>query len=76
MSKPVCVVWMNDAKTYEQALARADIVDRFELHCLKDDQPIPDGIASLKINEFISSSPNTSTDPRAHQWRRHKPVNL
>lgn len=46
MSKPVCVVWMNEAKAYEQALARTGLVDRFELHCLKIDQPIPDDLAA------------------------------
>lgn len=46
MSKPVCVVWNNDAKVYEQALARTGIGDRFELHCLKVDQTIPDDLAA------------------------------
>ncbi|MGZ8268607.1 MAG: D-2-hydroxyacid dehydrogenase [Burkholderiales bacterium] len=46
MSKPVCVVWMNDAKVYEQALARAGVADRFELHCLKLDETIPDDLAA------------------------------
>ena len=46
MSKPVCVVWMNDAKAYEQALTRAGLSDRFELHSLKLDQTIPDDLAA------------------------------
>jgi phosphoglycerate dehydrogenase-like enzyme len=45
MSKPVCVVWMNDVGDYEQALARAGLADRFELHGFKLDQTIPDEIA-------------------------------
>jgi phosphoglycerate dehydrogenase-like enzyme len=46
MSKPVCVVWMNDAKAYERALERTGLIDQFELHCLKIDQPIPDDLAA------------------------------
>ena len=46
MSKPVCVVWMNEAKVYEQALTRMGLVDQFELHTLKIDQPIPDELAA------------------------------
>jgi phosphoglycerate dehydrogenase-like enzyme len=46
MSKAVCVVWMNEAKVFEQALARAGLADRFELHCLKADQPLPDDLAA------------------------------
>jgi phosphoglycerate dehydrogenase-like enzyme len=46
MSKPVCVVWMNEAKVYEQALERMGLVDQFELHTLKLDQPIPDELAA------------------------------
>ena len=46
MSKPVCVVWMNESKAYEQALTRAGLIDQFELHCLKTDQPIPDDLAT------------------------------
>src|SRR5688572_26097194 len=45
MSKPVCVVWVNDAKTYEQALTRAGLAERFELHTLKLDQPLSDDLA-------------------------------
>lgn len=45
MSKPVCVLWMNDAQIYEQALARAGLAEQFELHRLPQDQPIPDALA-------------------------------
>jgi phosphoglycerate dehydrogenase-like enzyme len=45
MSKPVCVVWSNDAKAYEQALAREQLLDRFELHSLKLDETISDDLA-------------------------------
>ena len=46
MSKPVCVVWMNEAKVYEQALTRAGLGDQFELHTLKLEQPLPDDLAA------------------------------
>lgn len=46
MSKPVCVVWMNEAKAYEQALTRTGLLDQFELHCLKIDQSLPDDLAA------------------------------
>ena len=46
MSKPVCVVWINEAKAYEQALTQAGLVERFELHCLTPDQAIPDDLAA------------------------------
>lgn len=46
MGKPVCVVWLNDAKVYEQALTRAGLLDRFELHSVKMDQPVPDDVAA------------------------------
>ena len=45
MSKPVCVVWMNDAKAYEQALERAGLTDKLEVHTLKLDQQISDDVA-------------------------------
>ncbi len=45
MSKPVCVLWLNEAKVFEQALARAGISDLFELHSPAPDRPVPDDIA-------------------------------
>ena len=45
MSKPVCVVWMNEAKVYEKALARAGLSGKFELHVLNPDQSIPEEVA-------------------------------
>ena len=46
MSKTVCVVWMNDAKVYEQALARAGLAEKFEVHGVAPDQQIPDELAA------------------------------
>ena len=46
MSKPVCVVWMNETKPYEEALTRAGLADRVELHCFKLDQTIPEDLAA------------------------------
>ena len=45
MTKPVCVIWLNDAKLYEDALTRAGLADRLELHAVKMDEPIPGEIA-------------------------------
>ncbi|MGZ5682467.1 MAG: D-2-hydroxyacid dehydrogenase, partial [Burkholderiales bacterium] len=44
--RSVCVVWMNEAKAYEQALTRTGLVDRFEVHSVNVDQPIPDDLAA------------------------------
>jgi len=46
MSKPVCVVWMNDGRVFDQALERMGLTDRVELHTLKADQPLPDDLAA------------------------------
>ncbi len=46
MSKPVCVVWMNEAKVYEQALARAGLAEAFELYSYALDQTVPGDVAA------------------------------
>lgn len=46
MRKAVCVVWMNEARVYEQALARAGLGDRIELHGVRNDEPIPADLAA------------------------------
>ena len=46
MSKPVCVIWMNEVKVYEQALARSGLAERFEVHGFTLDQTIPDELAA------------------------------
>ncbi|HYC47893.1 MAG TPA: D-2-hydroxyacid dehydrogenase [Burkholderiales bacterium] len=45
MNKPVCVVWLNEAKPFEQALTRPGLADRFEVHTLKLEQNIPEDLA-------------------------------
>jgi phosphoglycerate dehydrogenase-like enzyme len=45
MGKPVCVVWMNEAKVFEEALTRAGLADGFELHTLKLDDKLTDDVA-------------------------------
>jgi phosphoglycerate dehydrogenase-like enzyme len=45
MTKPVCVLWTDDASAYHDALARAKLDDRFDLHDLKREQPIADDLA-------------------------------
>lgn len=46
MSKPVCIVWMNEARVYEQALARAGLAGHLELHGVPNDQNIPADLAA------------------------------
>ncbi len=46
MSKPVCVLWLNEAKVFEEALARAGLADQFELHSPAPDQPVPAELAA------------------------------
>jgi phosphoglycerate dehydrogenase-like enzyme len=46
MTKPVCVLWVDESDLYEQALARAGMKDRLEVHCLARGAPIPDEVAS------------------------------
>ncbi len=58
MEKPVCVVWMNEAKNYEQALARAGLIDRFELHCFRNDQTIPDDLAA-RTEVYVGRTPGS-----------------
>jgi phosphoglycerate dehydrogenase-like enzyme len=45
MSKGVCVVYVNEPNIYEQALTRAGLSDRLEVHSFALDQPIPDDVA-------------------------------
>jgi glyoxylate/hydroxypyruvate reductase A len=50
MSKPVCLLWLDDFKSYEQALADAGIADRFELHGVKrEDKPPEDLIPRVEV---------------------------
>ena len=46
MSKSVCVVWMNEASVYQQALARVGLADQFEFHGVRADQKIPADLAA------------------------------
>ncbi len=46
MRKPVCVIWMNEFKVYEQALARAGLAEKFEVHSLTLNQPVSDALAA------------------------------
>ena len=40
MPKPVCVLWLNEHQLFEQALQRAGIADRFDVHGFALDQTI------------------------------------
>lgn len=44
MSKPVCLLWLDDFRDYEQSLARAGLADRFELHHVPRESTPPDDI--------------------------------
>jgi glyoxylate/hydroxypyruvate reductase len=46
MDKKVCVLWIDEAKLYEEALARAGLAGRMEVHSLKVDDKIPDDLAA------------------------------
>jgi glyoxylate/hydroxypyruvate reductase A len=45
MSKPVCVLWLNEAPVFEKALASNGVLDSLEIHSLKRDQELPDDLA-------------------------------
>jgi phosphoglycerate dehydrogenase-like enzyme len=44
MSKPVCLIWIMDPKTYENELARAGLSEQLEVHAYKTDQNVPDEV--------------------------------
>ena len=46
MSKPVCVLWIDEAKLYVEALARAGLGDRMEVHSLARKDELPDDLAA------------------------------
>lgn len=46
MSKPVCVLWLNEAAIFRKALEQAGLAGRFELHSYALDQKVPDDIAA------------------------------
>ena len=41
MSKPVCLVWVNETKAFEEALAKSGLSDRFETHIYKLGETVP-----------------------------------
>lgn len=50
MSKPVCLLWLDDFDAYQQALAAAGLADRFEVHGVKRDaQPPEDLIPRVEV---------------------------
>jgi len=64
MSKQVCVLWIDEAPLYEQALARAGLRDRFEVHSLKVADKISDDLAAraevlvgMKAGAFLKNMP-------------------
>lgn len=50
MSKPVCLLWLDDFDAYNNALAAAGLADRFEVHGVKRDaQPPEDLIPRVEV---------------------------
>lgn len=50
MSKPVCLLWLDDFESYKDALAGAGLADRFEVHHVKRDaQPPEDLIPRVEV---------------------------
>lgn len=50
MSKPVCLLWLDDFEAYKTALADAGLADRFEVHFVKRDaQPPADLIPRVEV---------------------------
>jgi phosphoglycerate dehydrogenase-like enzyme len=46
MNKPVCIVWMNESRVYQEALERAGLADRIEFHGVRNDEKIPPELAA------------------------------
>jgi glyoxylate/hydroxypyruvate reductase A len=46
MSKPVCVMWVDEADTYTESLKRAGLSDRMEVHIANRKEPIPADLAA------------------------------
>ena len=44
MSKPVCLLWLDDIDAYKQALADAGLADHFEVHGVKRDEKPPEDL--------------------------------
>jgi len=46
MTKPVCVLWIDEAPLYVEALARAGLSERMEVHSLSRKDKLPDDLAA------------------------------
>lgn len=44
--RPVCVLRVNEAQVYEQALARAGLGEKFETHAVRTDEAVPGELAA------------------------------
>ncbi|MES2562954.1 MAG: D-2-hydroxyacid dehydrogenase [Pseudomonadota bacterium] len=58
MQKPVCVVWINEAKACEQELTRTGLIEQLEVHTVKIDQPIPEALAE-RADILIAQKPGS-----------------
>lgn len=59
MTKPVCVIWLNEARVFEQALADAGLGESFELHSINVDQDIPGDVAA-RADVLLAWRPNST----------------
>jgi len=46
MSKPVCVIRVNEANVFEKALVQSGLSERFEVHAYAPNENIPDDVAA------------------------------
>lgn len=44
MSKPVCLLWLDDVESYQEALADAGLADHYELHHVKREAKPPEDL--------------------------------
>jgi glyoxylate/hydroxypyruvate reductase A len=58
VEKLVCVVQVNEGNVYEQALTRAGLDERFEVHSLKVGETIPDDLAA-RAEVLMGSRPGS-----------------
>jgi glyoxylate/hydroxypyruvate reductase len=60
MSKPVCILWMNEADVYERALVDAGLASRFELHKVRADASLPADVAA-RCEVLLGWRPSSDT---------------
>ena len=82
MTRPVCVLWVDEADLYEQALDRAGVKDRVELHALARKAAIPGDVAaraamlvSWEPGDYLNRMPGLTwiqaTTAGVEEWLAH-----